>query len=53
MPLLQFQHQAGRFPIPFSASVALAFYGEGHFEIAIGPGIHNNELEAQRARRRL
>ena len=26
---------------------------EGCFEIAIGSGIHNNELEAQRARRRL
>ena len=26
---------------------------EGRFEIAIGSGIHNNELQAQRARRRL
>ena len=26
---------------------------EGPFEIAIGSGIHNNELQAQRARRRL
>jgi hypothetical protein len=26
---------------------------EGHFEIAVGSGIHNNELQAQRARRRL
>jgi hypothetical protein len=26
---------------------------EGRFEIAIGPGIHNNELPAQRVRRRL
>jgi hypothetical protein len=26
---------------------------EGRFEIAIGVGIHNNELQAQRARRRL
>jgi hypothetical protein len=26
---------------------------ESRFEIAIGSGIHNNELQAQRARRRL
>ena len=26
---------------------------EGRFEIAIGSSIHNNELQAQRARRRL
>ena len=26
---------------------------EGRFEIAIGSGVHNNELKAQRARRRL
>jgi hypothetical protein len=26
---------------------------EGHFEIAIGSGINNNELQAQHARRRL
>ena len=26
---------------------------EGRFEIAFGSGIHNNELKAQRARRRL
>jgi hypothetical protein len=26
---------------------------EGRFEIAIGSGIHDNELQAQRARRRL
>jgi len=26
---------------------------EGHFEIVIGSGIHDNELQAQRARRRL
>ena len=26
---------------------------EGRFEIAFGSGIHNNELQAQRARRRL
>jgi hypothetical protein len=26
---------------------------ERRFEIAVGSGIHNNELQAQRARRRL
>jgi hypothetical protein len=26
---------------------------EGHFEIAIGSGAHDNELQPQRARRRL
>ena len=35
------------------ANALLRKSGEGHFEITIGSGIHNNELQAQRARRRL
>jgi hypothetical protein len=34
-------------------SVLLRKSCEGCFEIAVGSGIHNNELQAQRVRRRL
>ena len=37
---------------PYRSDVLLRKTGEGRFELAIGAGIHNNELQAQLARRR-